>query len=44
MCAIYVLPRLKAVQEKLIQRLRQRYNTVDDITKAAHMLQYYALK
>ena len=28
---------------KLLQRLRQRYYTVDDITKAKHMLNYHAL-
>ena len=29
---------------ELLKRLRQRYYTVDGITKAAHMLQYYVLK
>ena len=28
---------------ELLQRLRQRYHTVDDITKAKHMLNYHAL-
>ena len=28
---------------ELLQRLRQRYYTVDDITKAKHMLNYHAL-
>ena len=28
---------------ELLQRLRQGYYTVDDITKAKHMLNYYAL-
>ena len=28
---------------KLLQRLRQRYYTVDDITKAKHMLNHHAL-
>ena len=29
---------------ELLQRLRQRYYTVDDITKAKHMLNHHALK
>ena len=29
---------------ELLQRLQQRYYTVNDITKTAHMLLYYALK
>ena len=28
---------------ELLQRLRQPYYTVDDITKAKHMLNYHAL-
>ena len=29
---------------ELLQKLHQRYYTMDDITKAAHMLLYHALK
>ena len=46
-----VNPRVKNLSEsgefntafELLQRLRQRYNTVDDISKAKHMLNYHAL-
>ena len=30
--------------KNLLQRLHQRYYTVDDSTKVAHMLEYHALK